>query len=95
MEAYTIVKNDMEMEIAAHEITVSLKEDKVRYYSGNLELSGEYEVSKENKTEYLITTTITNGKSLTYELEIRWDKKKDTLLVHGKNGQPDVLLKRI
>lgn len=92
MPAYTIVKDEIEMEIAEHEIFLTIDQEKVIYNSGNIELGGEYTVRKGDKGDYHILATITNGKSLSYDMDFVWNKKSRSIFVAGSNGQPDVSL---
>ena len=91
-ESYTILQNDVEMEIEKHEISLVISEDAVLYLNGNLELKGQYEALKQPKGAYLIKANISNGKSVNYEIEFTWNKKAKTIFFPGTNGEPDSLL---
>ncbi|MCG8576225.1 MAG: hypothetical protein MI810_15145 [Flavobacteriales bacterium] len=95
MEAYTLLKNDVEMEIDKHEVTLVLNEEDIKYSSGTIKMTGTYEAIKEGKNEFLIKASFSNGKTVSYEMEFVLNTKKQTIMVQGKNGQPDVLLDKL
>lgn len=95
MPAYTVEKNGVMLDIDAHDVYITVAEDKITYIGGDLELSGEYTVFKQSKNEYLIKSNLDNGKSLHYELELVWNKKENTLYIAPKNGQSEVYLERL
>lgn len=95
MPAYTVEKNGVMLDVDAHDVYITVAEDKIIYIGGGLELSGEYTVFKQSKNEYLIKSNLDNGKSLHYELELVWNKKENTLYIAPKNGQSEVYLERL
>jgi hypothetical protein len=92
MEAYSIMKNDIEMEIEKHTVNLSINDEEISYESGTIKMKGTYEAIKKEKNEYLIKASFSNGKSVILDMEFKLNKKNKTILVTGKNGQPDVLL---
>lgn len=95
MPGYSVEKNGVMLDIDAHDVYITVAEDKIIYIGGDLELSGEYAVFKQSKNEYLIKSQLDNGKSLHYELEFIWNKKENTLYIAPKNGQSEVYLERL
>jgi hypothetical protein len=95
MPGYSVEKNGVMLDIDAHDVYITVAEDKIIYIGGDLELSGEYTVFKQSKNEYLIKSQLDNGKSLHYELEFIWNKKENTLYIAPKNGQSEVYLERL
>ncbi len=59
---------------------------------GNLELSGGYTVFQQSKNEFAIKAELTNGKSLTYDLDLVWNKKEQRMYITPKNGQSEAVL---
>lgn len=95
MVAYTVMKNDVEMNIEKHDVEVHVTDQFVSYTSGNLMLKGTYTFLKQTGSQYLIKAVLTNGKSVNYELDLLWDKKQKSLFLAGKNGEPDLLLEKL
>ena len=95
MAAYTVMKNDVEMNIEKHDVEVHVAAQYVSYTSGTLTLKGTYTFLKQTGSQYLIKAVLTNGKSVTYELDLLWDKKQKSLFLAGKNGEPDLLLEKL
>ena len=95
MTAYTVVKNDVEMNIEKHDVEVHVADKYVSYTSGTLTLKGTYTFLKQTGSQYLIKAVLTNGKSVNYELDLLWDKKQKSLFLAGKNGEPDLLLEKL
>lgn len=95
MEAHTVVKNDLELDIEKHTVNLKITEEDITYESGDIRMSGTYETIKGEKNEYLIKASFSNGKSVFLEMEFKLNKKNKTILVTGKNGQPDVLLDQL
>jgi len=95
MVAYSVIKNDVEMNIEKHDVEVHVTNKYVSYASGNLTLKGTYTFLKQSGTQYLIKAVLTNGKSVKYELDLLWDKKEKSIFLAGKNGEPDLLLEKL
>jgi hypothetical protein len=95
MAAYTVVKNDVEMNIEKHDVEVHIASDYIAYTSGSLALKGTYTFLKQTGNQYLIKADLSNGKNVSYQLDLLWDKKKKTLFLAGKNGEPDLSLDRL
>jgi len=95
MPAYTVEKDGVMLEIDAHDVYITIAENEITYVGGDLTLSGDYTVYKQNKNEYVIKSKLDNGKSLHYELEFVWNKKENTLYIAPKNGQSEVYLERM
>ena len=95
MAAYTVMKNDVEMNIEKHDVEVHVAEKYVSYTSGTLSLKGSYTFLKQTGSQYLIKAVLTNGKNVSYELYLLWDKKQKSLFLAGKNGEPDLLLEKL
>lgn len=95
MAAYTVVKNDVEMNIDQHDVEVHITDAFIFYTSGTMTLQGTYTCLKQSGNEYLIKAELTNGKSVSYQLDLLWNKKKRTLFMAGKNGEPDLSLERL
>ena len=79
MAAYTVMKNDVEMNIEKHDVEVHVADKYVSYTSGTLTLKGTYTFLKQSGSQYLIKAVLTNGKSVNYELDLLWDKKQKSL----------------
>ena len=95
MQAYDVVKNDVEMHIEKHDVRVSITETEIIYSTGNITLKGGYTFIKQSKVEYLIKANFSNGKSLSYEMNFIWNKKLKTIHIAGQNGEPDVDLEKL
>ena len=95
MEAYDVVKNDLEMHIDKHDVRVSISLTEIIYSTGNITVRGSYDFIKQNKIEYLIKAKFSNGKSLSYEMDFLWNKKTKMIHITGTNGEPDVDLEKI
>jgi len=95
MAAYTVMKNDIEMNIEKHDVEVHVTSDYISYSSGTVVLKGAYTFLKQTGTQYLIKADLTNGKNIAYQLDLLWDKKRKTLFLAGKNGEPDLYLERL
>lgn len=95
MKEYTMLSENGEILVAAHDIKLIITRKFVKYYSGTLELKGTYEVFKQDKKNYLITAHLTNGSNFNYDIECVWNKKTKTILLTGQNGEPDVELAKI
>lgn len=95
MPAYTVVKNDIEMNIDKHDVKIQITRHEVFYSSGTIKLSGAYTFLKESGNQYLIKVNLTNGKNISYQLDMIWYKKTKKLLVTGKNGEPDVQMEKV
>ena len=95
MEGYVVLKDDMEIQIDPHDIKISISGEEIVYYSGSITVRGQYEFIKQSGSEYIIKATFSNGKSLTYEMEFLWNKKEETIMITGKNGEPDCMLEKL
>lgn len=95
MEAYEVIKNEVELSVDKHNVRISIDENQIIYSSGTLTVKGSYDFIKQSKTEYLIKASFSNGKSLTYQMDFLWDKKEGTIKITGKNGEPDVELEKL
>lgn len=95
MEAYTVTKNDIEMNIEKHDVKIQITRYDIFYLSGQIELRGAYTFLKQSGTQYLIKVNLTNGKNVSYQIDLIWNKKARTLTLSGKNGEPDLTLEKI
>lgn len=95
MPGYSVEVDGASIEIDKHDVYVTVSEDEVIYVGGNLELSGTYTVYKQSKHEYVIKSILTNGKSLTYELNLIWNKKEEKIYITPKNGQSQAQLEKL
>lgn len=95
MPAYTAVKNDIEMNIEKHDVSIQITRYDVYYKSGLIELHGGYTFLKQSSSQYLIKANLTNGKNISYQIDLIWNKKQRTLFYAGKNGEPDLTLEKI
>lgn len=95
MEAYTVTKNDIEMNIEKHDVRIQITRYDVFYTSGMIELHGGYTFLKQSASQYLIKVNLTNGKNISYQVDLLWNKKLKSLLVSGKNGEPDLTLEKV
>ena len=93
--AYTAVKNDVEISIEEQDVFITISESLVFYSLGTLSLSGAYTAIKLEGGNYSIKATLTNEKSLNWDLEMLWSKKTKNLTIIGKNGEPDVTLEML
>ncbi len=83
------------MEIEKHTVSLMIDSEEISYMSGKIKMKGTYEAIKKEKNEYLIKASFSNGKSVFYEMEFMLNKKNKTILVTGKNGQPNVQLDKL
>jgi hypothetical protein len=95
MAAYTVTKNDIEMNIEKHDVKIQITRQDIFYSSGQIELRGGYTFLKQSGAQYLIKVNLTNGKNISYQIDLIWNKKARTLSLSGKNGEPDLLLEKI
>lgn len=95
MASYTVTKNDVEMNIEKHDIRIQITRYEVFYTSGLIELKGGYTFLKQSGGQYLIKVNLSNGKNISYQLDLLWNKKLKTLLMSGKNGEPDLILEKM
>jgi len=95
MASYRVVKNDIEMNIEKHDVKIEIEENKLTYITGVLVLTGTYTFLKQASNQYLIKATMSNGKSLKFQMDLLWDKKQKTIFLAGKNGEPDLTLEKI
>lgn len=95
MAAYTVMNNDVELNIEKHDVKIEISAEKINYKSGMIELNGTYTFLKQSGTQYLIKCKLSNGKSVSYDIDLIWNKKAKTLFLSGKNGEPDVTLEKI
>ncbi|MDG1914195.1 MAG: hypothetical protein P8I55_06355 [Crocinitomix sp.] len=95
MPSYLVEVDGASIQIDKHDVFITISEDEVVYVGGNLELTGTYTVFKQSKHEYVIKSSLSNGKSLSYELSFIWDKKKDKIYITPKNGQSEAELDRL
>ena len=95
MPSYLVEVDGASIQIDKHDVFITISEDEVVYVGGNLELTGTYTVFKQSKHEYVIKSSLSNGKSLSYELSFIWDNKKDKIYITPKNGQSEAELDRL
>ena len=95
MAAYTVMKNDVELNIEKHDVHVKILADAIHYTSGQDQLKGTYTFLKQSGAQYLIKATLSNGKNVTYQIDLLWNKKERTLFLEGKNGEPDLTLVKL
>lgn len=95
MAAYTIELNGESVNIQKHDIFITIKASELIYSGGHLKLTGTYTVFKQSRNEYVIKAILTNGKSVAYEMDFVWNKKKDSIFITAKNGQSEAYLERL
>lgn len=95
MPSYMVEVDGASIQINKHDVFITISEEEVVYAGGNLQLSGTYTVFKQNKYEYVIKSTMSNGKSLNYELNFIWNKKREKIYIAPKNGQSEAELERL
>jgi hypothetical protein len=95
MQAYTVTKNDIEMNIEKHDVRIHIARHDIFYSSGQIELRGAYTFLKQSSTQFLIKVNLTNGKNISYQIDLLWNKKARTLTLSGKNGEPDLILEKL
>jgi hypothetical protein len=95
MPSYFVEVDGASIQIDKHDVFITISEEEVVYVGGNLELSGTYTVFKQSKHEYVIKSSLSNGKSLSYELSFIWDKKEEKILITPKNGQSEAELVKL
>ena len=91
MAAYTVTK----MNIEKHDVKIQITRHDIFYSSGQIELRGGYTFLKQSGSQYLIKVNLSNGKNISYQMDLIWNKKARTLSVSGKNGEPDLTLEKI
>ncbi len=87
MPSYEIEMDGMIMNINAHDVFITITESEIIYKGENLVFSGEYSVFKENKSEHLIKSTLSNGKSLEYRIDFIWNKKDQQMYMTARKGE--------
>lgn len=95
MAAYKVFKNDIEMNIEKQDVHVQISATHIYYKSGGLQLKGTYTFLKQSGNQILINADLSNGKSVAYKVDFIWNKKKETLYLAGKNGEPDLILEKL
>ena len=95
MPAYRVAKNDIEMNIEKQDVHVQISSTHIYYKSGSLQLKGTYTYLKQSSSQILINADLSNGKNVSYKVDLVWDKKKSTLYLAGKNGEPDITLEKL
>lgn len=95
MKAYTVTKNDIEMNIEKHDVKIQITRHDVFYSSGQIELRGAYTFLKQSGVQYLIKVNLSNGKNISYQIDLIWNRKASTLTLSGKNGEPDLILEKL
>ncbi len=95
MPGYSVEVDGALLAIDKHDVFISINMDEIVYVGGNLELSGAYTVIKQSKNEYVIKTELTNGKSVSYEIDFIWNKKTNNIYIMPKNGQTEATLERL
>ncbi|NOQ74503.1 MAG: hypothetical protein GQ574_21005 [Crocinitomix sp.] len=95
MPSYNVEVDGASIQIEKHDVFITITEEEVVYVGGKLELSGAYSVFKQSKNEYVIKSILTNGKSLTYELDFIWNKKEEKIYITPKNGQSEAELEKL
>lgn len=95
MPAYTVTRNDIEMNIDKHDVSLQITRYDIFYKSGLIELKGSYTFMKQSGSQWLIKANLSNGKNISYQLDLLWTKKTRTLLMSGKNGEPDMILEKL
>ncbi len=95
MSAYSVIVDGLELDIEAHDVFIKITSENISYTGGKLMLSGTYTSIKQSKDEYIIKVLLTNGKTLSYEMDFIWNKKKNIIYVTPKNGQSEVTLERL
>ena len=95
MAPYSVVKNDVELNIDKHDVHIQITTTGILYKSGTIQLKGTYTFLKESGTQYLIKANLSNGKSVSYQVDLVWNKKLHSLFVPGKNGEPDLTMVKL
>lgn len=93
--AYSMIKDDVEFYVEEQEVNIVITEKGLIYSSGKMELVGTYIVINQEDGNYLLNANISNGKSVNYALEMVLGRKGKTVMIQGKNGEPDVYLNKI
>ena len=94
MEAFSFVHNDIELSASSQDIEVLFTEKGVLYSSGTLEYRGEYQFVAQDDKKYVIKTKMSNDLSMSFEINLVYDKKTKTVVIAGKNGIPDAFLEK-
>ncbi len=92
MPGYAVERDGNMIEIDEHDVFITISEEAIIYLGGNLELSGGYTVFQQSKNEFAIKAELTNGKALTYDLDLVWNKKEQRMYITPKNGQSEAVL---
>src|SRR5687767_4140569 len=79
MAAYTVMRDDVQLNIEKHDVHVHIKANGIFYASGAIELQGTYTFLKQTAIQYLIKATLSNGKSVSYQIDLLWNKKARSL----------------
>lgn len=95
MQAYSVTVNDVELNIEKHDVHVEIFPQTISYTSGTISLKGSYTFLKQSGAEYLIKAKLSNGRTVAYDIDLLWNKKTKTLLLAGKNGEPDLVLVKL
>ena len=95
MPGYSVEVDGASIQIEKHDVLINITADTVVYLGGNLQLSGTYTVFKQSKHEFVVQSSLTNGKSLSYELNFICNKKDEKIYITAKNGQSEAVLEKM
>lgn len=84
--------NGRTVQAAGYNIAISLKEDYLWYYCGNLEFYGTFTKASESGDLVDISVNVSNDLSVQFDLELSLNKKTKSIAVKGLKGIPEVNL---
>ena len=94
MEAFSFIHNDIEISAASQDIKILFTENGILYTSGTIEYRGAYQLVFQDDKKYIIKTIMSNDKSMSFEMNLVYDKKLKSVVMTGENGIPDALLEK-
>lgn len=95
MPSYSVELDGVMVDIDKHDIYITIDEQQVIYVGGNLKMTGNYSVFRQNREEFLFKTKLTNGKSLSYDFDFILNKKEHRVYITPKFGQTEAVLEFI
>jgi len=90
--AFEFVDNNNTIKASAYDVKLVLFEDHIKYYCGEIELTGFYESVEDSSGEVNMAVTVTNSISIDFDFNLLLDKKTKSLKIIGLNGVPEAQL---
>ena len=87
MPAYSTEVDGVKIEVEKQDVYITITPDEIIHVSGKITLHGTYTFFKQSKNEYAFKVSLSNGKSIEYEIDFVWNKKDMKIYMSAKNGQ--------